>query len=704
MSARPERRSQVAPTPKPGRLAVDIGGTFTDVALDLADGQLSTKVLTTPAAPQEGVLTGVATVLDQAAVAPADIGIIIHGTTLATNALIERKGARTALVVTEGFRDSVEMAHENRFDQYDIGIDRPAPLVPRYLRWPVAERMSARGEVLRPLEESSVRALIPKLAEHGIESVAVGLIHAYANPAHERRVAEVIGEALPDLGISLSSEVCPEIREYERLSTTCANAYVRPQMARYLTLLERRLREMGFGCSFLLMTSGGGLTTLETAVKFPIRLVESGPAGGAILASRIAAECGLAEVLSFDMGGTTAKICLIDNARPLTSRAFEVAREYRFLRGSGLPIRVPAIEMVEIGAGGGSIAHVDAIGRLNVGPESAGADPGPACYDRGGGAPTVTDADVVLGRIDPSVFAGGSVRLDPGKAAGALAPTIGKALALTLPLAAFGVSEMVDENMANAARVHAIEWGKTVSSRTLIAFGGAAPLHAARLAEKLDLSRIIVPTGAGVGSAIGFLRAAIAYEVVRSRHVRLSAFDPGPVNDIQAEMRDEAYAIVRDAVPEGELVETRAAYMRYAGQGHEISVAVPVRTLAAADSEVLRSAFDETYARLYGRTIPGLDVEVLSWTLSVSSVVPEPSRAEGVAAGRPAPEPALRRPVFDPASGREMDTAIYRRPDLEAGMTIAGPALIVEDQTTTVVSPTFDATIDGLGYIVMTRR
>ena len=686
----------------PARLAVDIGGTFTDVVLESNGRQVTVKVLTTPDNPEQGVLDGVAKAMAEAGAQAAEVGLIIHGTTLATNALIERKGAKTALIVTEGLRDSVEMAYENRFEQYDINIDRPDPLVPRYLRWPVTERLNAAGEVLRPLDEASVAALAPKLAEHGIESLAIGLIHSYANPAHERRVAEILGAAAPELSITLSSEVCPEIREYERQSTTCANAYVRPLMARYLTQLERDLRARGFACPFLLMTSGGGLTGFDTAVAFPIRLVESGPAGGAILASRIASECGLDRVLSFDMGGTTAKICLIDDAAPLTSRSFEVARAYRFMKGSGLPLRIPAIEMVEIGAGGGSIASVDALERINVGPESAGAEPGPACYGRGGSEPTVTDADVALGRIDIESFAGGSVALDPDAANRAVARVLGP-LGLDGPLAAFAVSEVVDENMANAARVHAIEWGKEISRRTLIAFGGAAPLHATRLAEKLGLDQVIVPTGAGVGSAIGFLRAPIAYDVVRSRYQRLSDFDIGAVNAALAEMQAEAYAIVEPAAAGAELAEERLAYMRYLGQGHEITVALPTRALEAADVTALQAGFDAAYIRLYGRTIPNLDVEVLSWTLTVKTVVAEPNPATA-ATPQPAPTPRRVRELFDSATEKTVEAPVYARADLKPGTTVPGPALIVEDQTTTVVSSAFDVGMNSLGYIVLTRR
>lgn len=685
------------------RLAVDIGGTFTDVALEQGTRLVTTKVLTTPQEPERGVLDGVAKVLAEAAIPASQVSLIIHGTTLATNALIERKGAKTALIVTEGLRDSLEMAYENRFAQYDIAIDRPEPLVPRYLRWPVGERLNAAGEVLRPLDEASVAALVPMIQEHGIESVAVGLIHSYANAEHERRVGEILQAALPDLSLTLSSEVCPEIREYERQSTTCANAYVRPIMARYLTKLESALRRDGFACPFLLMTSGGGLTSFEAAVKFPIRLVESGPAGGAILASRIAKECGLDEVLSFDMGGTTAKICLIDDAEPLTSRTFEVGRVYRFLKGSGLPIRIPAIEMVEIGAGGGSLAWVDALKRINVGPESAGSEPGPACYDRGGTEPSVTDADVVLGRIDPARFAGGSVKLAPEKAEQAIDRVLAP-LDLKGATGAFAIAEVVDENMANAARVHAIEWGKEVGSRTLIAFGGAAPLHAARLAEKLGLDRVLVPTGAGVGSAIGFLRAPIAYEVVRSRYQRLSNFDPAAVNATLEEMREEAYAIVQPAAPGQDLTEIRTAFMRYLGQGHEISVRVPVRALEARDADALRSAFDEVYTALYSRTIPNLDIEILSWTLTVQTVLPEPPALKSVSESGAAPNPVGTRSVFDPGRAKAIETPVYHRADLAPGVKVPGPALVVEDQTTTVVSPSFEIGVNALGYLVLNRK
>ncbi|MCH8810065.1 MAG: hydantoinase/oxoprolinase family protein, partial [Proteobacteria bacterium] len=553
----------------PARLAVDIGGTFTDLVLEANGRRATVKVLTTQANPERGVLDGVAKVMAEAGIQAAEVGLIIHGTTLATNALIERKGAKTALIVTEGLRDSVEMAHENRFEQYDINIDRPEPLVPRYLRWPVTERLNAAGEALKPLDEASVEALIPAIAEHGVESLAIGLIHSYANPAHERRVAEILQAAVPDLSVTLSSEVCPEIREYERQSTTCANAYVRPLMASYLTRLERELRVRGFACPFLLMTSGGGLTGFETAVKFPVRLVESGPAGGAILASRVAAECGFDRVLSFDMGGTTAKICLIRDQAPKTARVFEVARSYRFKKGSGMPISIPVIDMVEIGAGGGSLASVDAMRQIRVGPESAGSEPGPACYQHGGDRPAVTDADLVLGRLDPEDFAGGSIKLSMEASEEAIDSEVGAPLGLDRMTAAFGIAEMVDENMANAARVHAVENGEDLASFTMIAFGGAAPLHAGRLCQKLGVGRFLVPPGAGVGSAIGFLRAPFSFEATRSAYMRLTDFSPAAARRVLEELSAEAAEFVRSCDAGVGIGYEVRAYMRYVGQGWE---------------------------------------------------------------------------------------------------------------------------------------
>jgi N-methylhydantoinase A len=554
--------------------------------------------------------------------------------------------------------------------------------------------------VLLALDADAVDALADELVRRDVASVAIGFLHSYANPDHERHARDRLARKLPRLSITLSSDVCPEIREYDRLSTACANAYIQPLMARYLGALEQQLKAMGIGCPLFMMLSGGGITTLATAARNPIRLVESGPAGGAILASHIAAECGLPRLLSFDMGGTTAKICLIDDYEPQGSRSFEVARVYRFLKGSGLPLRIPVIEMVEIGAGGGSIARVDSLQRIAVGPDSAGAEPGPACYSRGGTAPTVTDADLALGRIDPADFAGGRVRLDPGRAAGALDQAVGAPLGLPTALAALGVSEMVDETMANAARVHAIERGKNVGDRTLVAFGGAAPLHAARLAEKLGITRVIVPTSAGVGSAVGFLRAPVAYDVVRSRYQRLDRFDVIALNRMFEEMRAEALAVVEQGAPGGPFTEQRTAFMRYVGQGHEITVALPTRELTIADAGLMQEAFDISYRALYGRTIPRLQVEALSWTLRIAGPVKRPT-AIAAPPGTRAATRAGTRALFDRAREASVDVPVYRRADLTPGDRLAGPALITEDETTIVVTGNFAATVNRLGYIVL---
>jgi N-methylhydantoinase A len=686
------------------RLAIDIGGTFTDFAIESGDQRHSVKVLTTPRAPEEGVLSGIEQILTQASLKPSDIGIIIHGTTLATNAIIERKGARTAMLVTEGFRDSIEMAFENRFEQYDIYMDKPPPLVPRDLRFGVRERLDGRGNVLLPLDEAAVTSLVPKLDAAHIESVAIGYMHAYLDGSHERRTRDILLAHRPDLSVTLASEVSPEIREYERWSTAIANAYVQPVIDRYLGRLDAALKERGFACPLLLITSGGGLTTLDTARRFPIRLVESGPAGGAILAASLARQYALDKVLSFDMGGTTAKICLIDDGEPQHSRTFEVARQYRFLKGSGLPLRIPVIEMVEIGAGGGSIASVDGLARVNVGPESAGSEPGPACYARGGSEPTVTDADVVLGRLDPNYFAGGSIKLDAARAVTAVDKAIGAPLGLRQLEAAFGISEIVEENMANAARVHAVERGKDLEARTLIAFGGAAPLHAARLADKLGIRRILIPSGAGVGSAFGFLRAPVAYEVARSRYVRLDAsFDPDFVNALFDAMRREAEAVVRAGAPDATLVETRAADMRYSGQGHEISVSLPGGRFDASLKPQLVKSYERDYAAAFGRTIPGLDVEIMNWTLRLAATAaPLPPCPPAPAPGQA--KPRQTRPVFAADEVVMQDAPIYYRNDLRIADAMPGPAVITEIETTTIVPRGFLARIDPFGSIVLEKE
>lgn len=665
------------------RLGVDIGGTFTDVVLELAGASHSTKVLTTYAAPEDAIIAGMHQVCAKAGISPAQIGQIIHGTTLATNALIERRGARTALITTTGFRDVIEMRTESRFEQYDLNLQLPEPLLPRQHRFTLTERVDAQGKVLIPLDREEIIALAEDLASYHFDSIAVGLIHAYLNPAHERMIREVLAAQLPGVMISLSSEVSPQMREYERFNTTVANAYIKPLMKSYLGRLKSRLADEGADCPVFLMHSGGGIISLENAAEFPVRLVESGPAGGAVFAAHIAARYGLDKILSFDMGGTTAKICLIKNQTPKTARVFEVARSYRFKKGSGMPISIPVIDMVEIGAGGGSLAHVDSLRQIRVGPESAGSEPGPACYGRGGQRPAVTDADLVLGKLDPDNFAGGSIKLHKDASDAALT-ALGAELEMDALTAAYGLAEVVDENMANAARVHAVENGEDLAGYTMIAFGGAAPLHAGRLCEKLGVARLLVPTGAGVGSAIGFLRAPFSFEATRSVYMKLSAFDADQVRDLLAALATEATGFVRNCDAAAAITAQYKVYMRYSGQGWEIPVSLTADQAANPDAACFQALFEADYTALFGRIVTGMDIEITVWAVNATT-------ARAVADPLPA-TPAGRvitrfptRALFDPALAQIVQAQIVPRAQLAPGDLVAGPALITEDETTMVI-------------------
>ncbi len=685
------------------KLAADIGGTFTDIVLEKGNKRWSGKVLTTTGAPELAVLEGLNTVVAEAGFRPADVEVFIHGTTLATNALIERKGAKTAFITTAGFRDVLEQGYEKRFDHYDLMIDRAVPLVPRHLRLPLTERLAVNGDVLIALDEAAIPALAKTITDEGCKSVAIGLMHSYAYPKHELRVAELLKPLLsPDVTICLSSEVAPEIREYERFSTTTANAYVRPLMAGYLYRLRVGLNSIGMNCPLYLMMSGGGLTTLETAARFPIRLVESGPAGGAILASRIARSLKLPEVLSFDMGGTTAKICLLSHGEPERAHRFEIARAYKDMKGSGIPVRIPVIEMVEIGAGGGSIARVDKLGRLTVGPDSAGSMPGPVAYGRGGSMPTVTDANVCLGKIDPEFFAGGKVKLDAKASEAAFAANIGKPLGLKDFWPAAGVAEIVEENMANAARVHAIERGKDIAACTMIAFGGGAPLHACRLAEKIGIRKIIVPQGAGVGSAIGFLQAPVAYEITKSSAVTLDQFNAAKVNHLLQDMAKAANSVVQPALEKGRPKLTIKADCRYVGQGHEIQISIPVRNLSDTDGKKLKAAFEKAYKTVYGLIIPNQPAEAITWSVTSTSETPRVLAVRKIGK-RAAPKPLRNRRIFDAAVGKLITAPVYWRFDMKPGAAIKGPAIIAEYETSTIVGSHFNAAINSIGQIVMEK-
>jgi N-methylhydantoinase A len=688
---------------KDNRLGVDIGGTFTDVVLETAQGRYSTKVLTTYAAPEDAIIDGLHQVCRKAGISAQQIGQIIHGTTLATNSLIERRGARTALITTKGFRDVIEMRTESRFEQYDLNLKLPDPLLPRERRYVLEERIGASGEVLIPLTRAAVEQLADELAPANYESIAVGLLHSYVNDAHEKMVRDVLGEKLPGVLVSLSSEVSPQMREYERFNTTIANAYIKPLMKSYLSRLTGRLKSEGADCPVFLMHSGGGIISIDSAAEFPVRLVESGPAGGAVFAANIAARYGLDKVLSFDMGGTTAKICLIRNQTPKTARVFEVARTYRFKKGSGMPISIPVIDMVEIGAGGGSLASVDAMRQIRVGPQSAGSEPGPACYGRGGEKPAVTDADLMLGRLDPDKFAGGSIRLHPDASADALQSCVGETLDLDTTQAAFGVAEVVDENMANAARVHAVENGEDLAGYTMIAFGGAAPLHAGRLCEKLGIRRCLVPSGAGVGSAIGFLRAPFSFEANRSVFMRLGNFDADLIKTLLAELEDEATRFVRSCDGDAPIQSQFKVYMRYAGQGWEIPVALTREQALNPDRATFERLFEEDYTRLFARAVAGMETEITVWSVNATTPAQQPApvkerKLETLA------QHSGARDLFDPAQSATVSAYVVDRSALTPGHGIEGPAAITEDETTIIVPSSRMAIAQEDGCIDMIQK
>lgn len=687
----------------PLRVGVDIGGTFTDVALSHPGGLSTCKVLTDHGQPDQAILDGIELAAAQAGVPVSDISQVIHGTTLVTNALIERRGAKLAFITTEGFRDVIEMRSENRFEQYDLNLQLPAPLVPRKDRLTLSERMGPAGEVLLPLDPAEVAEMVETIRAGGYEAAAIGLMHAYANDAHEVQMAQALRTAMPDLSISISSVISPQMRELPRFNTVIANAYVQPKVADYLGRLSARLRGAGVNAPVFMLHSGGGLISVEDAAAQPVRLLESGPAGGAIYAANFARAHGLDKVLSFDMGGTTAKICLIEDGAPKTANTFEVARTYRFKKGSGMVVSTPVVEMVEIGAGGGSIASIDTMGRIQVGPQSAGSEPGPACYQRGGTQPTVTDSNLLLGRLDPDNFAGGAIPLSPALSEKAVRARLTGSTGLSTTDAAFGVTEMVDENMANAARVHTVENGRDIEHFTMIGFGGGAPLHACRLCEKLGIAELLIPPGAGVGSAIGFLKAPFSYEASRGLFQRLASFDAGAVNAMLRELEAEATAFVRAGAADAQTQTHLTAFMRYSGQGWEIPVPLAHRTFDDGDAAVILAAFEDAYRTLFGRTIEGLACEITNWSLVVATILPEVPAAQRFDSGAPAP--TLRTRTFYDAARREMVSAPeVARDALTPGVSIDGPAVVVEAETTTIVTSAYRVTGQGDGSLRLTRK
>jgi N-methylhydantoinase A len=668
------------------RVGIDIGGTFTDMLLVGEDGAaVIGKTLTTPEDPSVAVEKALRPALGNGTVKAGERGTLIHGTTLVTNALIERKGAPTALLTTEGFRDAVEIGREHRYELYDLNLDLPKPLVPRHLRFDVPERVAADGTLLKPLDESFVRRLVAELRDKGIKAIGICYLNSFRNPAHERRTAEIIAEIAPEIRVSLSSEVVAEIREFQRTSTTLANVYVQERVADYLGQLQQRLDRIGFTGSFFVMLSSGGIATPETSAQFPVRLLESGPAAGALAAAHAGALAGHDDLLSFDMGGTTAKLCVIEDGQPLKTHEFEVDRVYRFRKGSGLPVRVPVIDMIEIGAGGGSIARVDSMGLLKVGPDSSGADPGPVCYRQGGTEATVTDADLVLGYLDPHYFLGGQMELDLGGARRAL-ERLGERLHMNVEQVAWGVHQIVNENMANAARAHLGERGKDPRRMPMYAFGGAGPVHGYRVAEILRLPALISPFGAGVGSTFGLLAAPLAFDFVRSAYSRLDGLDWNLANGLLQEMAAEGRKILENSGLRGsEIQYQRTADMRYVGQGHEVSVPLPDGVLNEKHLPRITAAFEEIYRGLYGRKGPDVALEVINWRVIASGPRPDmkinlPRKSSGGARARK----GSRRGYF-PESGGWVETAVYDRYALSPGTTLDGPAIVEERESTLII-------------------
>ena len=687
------------------QVGIDIGGTFTDVViLNPASGQLFLgKRLTSTDNPARAVTEVIREMLERDGIAPPKVVKAIHGTTLVTNLIIERKGARTGLLTTRGFRDALEIGREMRYDIYDIFLELPRPLVPRRQRLEVTERLDHKGEVLIPLTAGEAERAVSQLLSLGVESAAISLLHSFRNPDHEQMLRDLILTKRPGFPVSLSSEVAPEIREYERTSTTVANAYAMPAVRRYMEILEKGLAEIGIGGRLYIILSNGGITSPQTATQYPIRLLESGPAGGALAAAWVGKQMGQASVISFDMGGTTAKTCIIQDGDPIRVNEFEVARVYRFKKGSGLPVKIPVIEMIEIGAGGGSIASIGPLGLLKVGPESAGAEPGPACYGRGGQEPTVTDADLILGYLNPEFFLGGEMKLDPKLAETALRERIARPLNLSLERAAWGIHEVVNENMANASRIHAVEKGIDPRRFSLVAFGGAGPVHAYQVAEKLRMETIIIPPGAGVCSSFGFLLAPMSFDLGLSFISRLEELPWERLNSIYAALEAKGRELLLDAgVALSDMQFIRSADMRYAGQGFEISVGLPGREYGPEHGQEFRRSFEKEYLNIYQRLCPEIPIEGVNWRLVATG--PHPQIGAGSWWSKEASIAAAlkgKRPIYLPGKGKYKEVPVYDRYRLPVDARINGPAVVEERESTVVMNGPATAWVNSSGSLVV---
>jgi N-methylhydantoinase A len=686
-------------------MGIDIGGTFTDVVMlnEETGAVFNGKLLSTPKDLSEGVTTIFRRMLKEAAIEPGDITGAIHGTTVATNAMIERKGAKTALLTTKGFRDVLEMGREVRYSLYDLYLEMPEPLVPRYLRKEIRERLDKDGNVLTGMDRSQILSTLSELKSENIQSLAICFLHSYADNRHEKTAAEIVREKYPELSVSVSSEVACEVREFERTSTTVANAYLQPLMEGYLDKLESGLQEIGYKGRLFVMMSNGGISTADTAKKFPVRLIESGPAAGALAATYFGTLIRENNLLSFDMGGTTAKMCVIHNGKPILSNEFEAARVHRFAKGSGLPLKIPSIELIEIGTGGGSKAAVDAMGLLKVGPESAGADPGPACYGRGGKDSTITDADLVLGFLDPDYFLGGEMKLDRAASLAALKP-IADRLNIDPVEAAAGIVDVANENMAIATRIHIAELGMDPRSFSMIAFGGAGPVHAEQVARKIGLKRVIAPLGAGTLSALGILVAPPALDFTHAYVSRLDTMDWGKLNTIFEEMESRGADVLRDAgVLPGKMQFERKADMRYVGQGYEIRVEIPNGKLRQEDTERIEDGFWKEYKRLYGRSIENVALEGVTWRVWAQGPVPDMKLRGGgqnLSESVGASEKGVRN-VYFPAEKNYMETAVYDRYRLRPGDRIEGPAIVEEKESTVVAGPDSSCHVDLHGNLII---
>ena len=686
------------------RVGIDVGGTFTDfVLLDDATGRTHTyKCLTTPRDPSDAIEQGLQALARQVPDCIQRLEEVIHGTTLVINAIIERKGARTGLLTTRGFRDVLELGREIRYAAYDPFAQMPAPLVPRERRLEIDERLRADGSVLRPLDEAQARETVRDLAALGVESVAVCLLNSFENPAHELAVKRILAEEFPQASVSISYDVLPQIREYERSSTTVTNAYVKPLTESYLRRLRERLGTIGFRGRLFIMLSSGGVTSAETAAEFPVRIIESGPTAAVIAGEYYSRLFDTPEMFCFDMGGTTAKSCLIQNGVANVVQSFEVGRVQRFQKGSGLTIQVPVVDLMEIGAGGGSIARASRLGTLQVGPESAGAEPGPVCYGRGGSEPTVTDADLLLGYLDPAYFLGGSMQLDAAAARRAIEERVAKPLGVSFIEALWGIHDLINETMAAAAKTHIAERGGNPQLVTVAAFGGAGPVHAYGLARKLGAPRLVVPPNAGVGSALGFFTAPRAFDLVRSHKVPFASADFAKLEGLFRELEAEGERTLRKAGADGPIGFARSVEARFVGQGSETSLPLPETDCRSLDADALRRLFDETYARLYGRTYSEAPVEFVNFCVRASLPVQPLVLPKLAARGRTGDAAKGERGAYCGLAREFIAHTVYDRYRLAPDAEIEGPAIFEERESTVIVGKGARTRVDEFGFLWIT--